>query len=150
MAEDAGVRCRRHFRRDRGGDLTPAKAGRSHQRGRRRRHGPLRPRRDFVAFRSHITRPVEIKPTPPELLEGRCANAMTLFEDTRQEQAQLDPDSQECAGPEWVMAGFTYAAAGPPGRHEGPEGLSAGHGHRRKVTVRHLPGAASGGQCGAG
>ena len=36
---------------------------------------------------------------------------MTLFEDTRQVPAQLDPDSQEHAEPEWVIAGFTDVAA---------------------------------------
>ena len=64
------------------------------------------PCRDFVAFRDHVARHVEIKPSRLELREGRHAIAMTLIEDTRQEQAQLDPDSQKYADPEWVNGAF--------------------------------------------
>ena len=38
----------------------------------------------------------------------------------------------------------------PPGGHEGPEGHAAGQNRRRKVTLRHLPGAASGGRATSG
>ncbi len=43
----------------------------------------LRPRRDVVAFRGHVARLVEIKPSRLELLEARHANAMTLIEARR-------------------------------------------------------------------
>lgn len=35
---------------------------------------------------------------------------MTLIEDTRQDQAQLDPDSKEYADLEWVIGAFTDVA----------------------------------------
>ena len=35
---------------------------------------------------------------------------MTLIEDTHQEQAQLDPDSQKYADLEWVIGAFTDVA----------------------------------------
>ena len=37
---------------------------------------------------------------------------MTLIQDTRKEQAQRDPDSQECADLECVIAGVTDVVAG--------------------------------------
>ena len=78
---------------------SPCQAGRHHLAG---VHWKARrwPRRNFVAFRDHVARHVEIKPSRLELREGRHAIAMTLIEDTRQEQAQLDPDSQKYADPE--------------------------------------------------
>ena len=70
----------------------------------------LWPRSEFAAFRDHVARLVEIKPSKLEVLEWRHARAMTLIEDTRQEQAPLDPASKEYADLEWLIGAFTDVA----------------------------------------
>lgn len=70
----------------------------------------LWPSSDFVTFRDHVARLVEIKPSKLEVLEWRHTRAMTLIEDTRQEQAPLDPASKEYADLEWLIGAFTDVA----------------------------------------
>ena len=88
---------------------SPWQAGRMHLDGVRWEE-KLWPRRDFVAFRDHVAHLVEIKPSKLEVLEWRHTRAMTLIEDTRQEQAPLDPDSKEYADLEWLIGAFTDVA----------------------------------------
>ena len=88
---------------------SPWQAGRMHLDGARWEE-KLWPRSDFAAFRDHVAHLVKIKPSRLEVLEWRHAEAMTLIEDTRQEQAPLDPASKEYADLEWLIGAFTDVA----------------------------------------
>ena len=101
------VRCVPDPARDHG--WSPWQAGRMHLDG-VHWEKKIWPRSDFAAFRDHVARLVEIRPSKLEVLEWRHARAMALIEDTRQKQAPLDPASKGYADLEWLIGAFTDVA----------------------------------------